>query len=326
MTDTPDTTDETTPSALARAGDYVVNLGLRGAIKLALALPYEKRIPLMGWLTSRIVAPLAGYDKRVRENLSLICPDLPEEEVDRLVRAVPNNVGRTLIEIYSGEDFKARARAAEIKGPGLAALEQARAEGRPVILVTAHFGNYDAVRAKLISLGHNMGALYRPMRNAYFNEHYVRSISAIGEPMFVQNRRGMMQLVKHLRSGGVLGILTDLNAHDGIPLPFFGQPALTSLGMAEMALKYDAALIPIYGKRLENGLDFEIHASAPVPHSDPETMTRATNDDLERMVRENMDQWFWIHRRWKHGTGPFAEYRVKRYAAGRGAPKDERRP
>ena len=172
--------------------------------------------------------------------------------------------------------------------------------------MTAHFGNYDVARAALIARGHNMGALYRRMRNPYFNAHYVRSISAIGTPMFEQGRRGMMQLVKHLRGGGVLGILTDLYAGGAPALPFFGQPARTSLVTAELALKYDALLIPTFSIRQENGLDFVVRLEQPIPHTDPETMTRAVNDELETLVRTHMGQWFWIHRRWKKagGRGP----------------------
>jgi KDO2-lipid IV(A) lauroyltransferase len=278
---------------------FVTNLALRGFFALALALPYRWRVPLMGWLASRLIAPLAGWRRRIRTNLAHVCPDLPEPEVRALMRRVPDNAGRTLIEIYSGQDFVQRVKDAPVEGPGLAALEQARATGRPVILVTAHFGNYDVARAALIARGHNMGALYRRMRNPYFNAHYVRSISAIGTPMFEQGRRGMVQLVKHLKQGGVLGVLTDLYVGRAPALPFFGKPARTSLVTAELALKYDAVLIPTFSIRQENGLDFVIRLEAPIPHTDPETMTRAVNDRLEALVRQHMDQWFWIHRRWK---------------------------
>lgn len=282
--------------------DYLQNLVLRGAIRLALALPYESRVRFMGALVSQVIAPLAGFRRRIRKNLAHTCPDLPREEINRLCRAVPNNVGRTLIEIYSGPEFVARAIKAPIEGPGLARLEAARAEGRPVILVTGHMGNYDAVRANLIHRGYNMGALYRRMSNPYFNDHYVRSISRIGTPLFEQGRKGMVEMVRHIRKGGILGILTDLYVQDGEALDFFGQTARTSTVTAELALKFNAALIPVYGLREPDGLSFRIIAQDEIPHSDPITMTQAVNDGLERLVRENMDQWFWIYRRWKNAN------------------------
>lgn len=286
-------------SATARARYFTGNLFLRGLIGLTGLLPYHRRIPAMGWLVSRVLAPLAGFDKRIRNNLKLVCPDLPDQQVDHLCRAVPANAGRTLIELYAGPAFLKRAHAAPITGPGLKALEQARAAGRPVILMTGHFGNYDAARANLIARGFKMGALYRRMANPYFNAHYVRQMQAIGTPMFEQGRRGIAQMVRHLKAGGIIAIVGDLHAHGGKELQFFGQPAVTATVPAELALKYDAVMIPVYSIRQPNGLDFEIVMPAPILHSDPLTMTQEVNDGLELLVREHMEQWLWIHRRWK---------------------------
>lgn len=286
-------------SFLTKFGQYSGSLALRGLIWLALRLPYDTRVRFIGWLVSTVLGPLAGFDKRVRDNLNLTCPDLPKSEVDRLCRAVLNNAGRTVIEFYSGDEFIARAKAAPISGPGLQALEDARAAGRPIIMVTGHFGNYDVARAHMIARGHTIGGLYRKMANPYFNSHYVRNLTSIGTPMFEQGRRGMVQFVRYLRDGGTLGILTDMHVLGGADLTFFGQTAVTSTVTAELALKYNAVLVPVYAIRQPNGLDFEITARPAIRHSDPETMTQDINDGLEELVRQHMEQWFWIHRRWK---------------------------
>lgn len=275
------------------------NTLLRGLIGTLLALPYTWRVPLCGWVMAYVIAPIAGYDKRVRDNLALVLPDLPADEVKRMMRAVPRNVGRTLIEIYSGEEFIARAAAEPLKGEGLAALDQAHAEGRPVILVTGHFGNYDASRAALIARGYRVGALYRPMGEADFNAHYVKAISRIGTPVFPRGRAGLADMVRFLRSGGMLGLLIDQHMGHGAPLSFFGHPAMTALSAAELALKYDAIVVPTYAVRRAGGLDFDIIIEPPIPHGTAEDMTQALNDSLERLVRKHLDQWFWIHRRWK---------------------------
>ena len=264
-----------------------------------LLLPYRLRVPLCGFIVSRVVGPLAGYNQRVRDNLAQVMPQLSQSEVKRIASAVPDNVGRTLIEIYSGQEFIDRATAFPLSGPGLAQLEQAKAAGRPVILATGHFGNYDAVRACLIAQGYPVGALYRPLNNAYLNTHYVRAISQIGEPVFPRGKKGMAAMLRFLRGGGMLGILHDQHMSHGEPLMFFGQEALTAVSAAELALKYDALLIPIYGVRQENRLDFKILVEQPIPHGDAVQMTQDLNDNLEKVVRENIDQWFWIHRRWK---------------------------
>jgi len=279
--------------------NYAVNQVLRGVIGVALALPYRWRVPFMGWVMARIVAPIAGYDKRVRANLALIRPDLPAAEVRRLMRRVPDNFGRSLIEIYSGQEFTDRVKDIAFSGDGAAALKQARDQGRPVILVTGHFGNYDAPRAALIARGYPVGGLYNPMSNAYFNDRYVAAISGLGTPVFERGRRGLAAMVKFLKAGGIVGMVADHYMKHGLPLDFMGTPAYTAISAAEMAIKYDALLVPIYGIRQPDGLSFDIRVEAPVPHGDPVAMTQALNDSLSALVADHMDQWFWIHRRWK---------------------------
>lgn len=279
--------------------DWLLDRALRGLIGGLLWVPYRWRVPLCGWVMAQLVAPLVGYRARVRDNLARVRPDLPAAEVRRLMRAVPDNAGRTLIEIYSGPEFAARVARMPIAGPGLAALNRAQAAGRPVVLVSGHFGNYDAGRAALIARGYRVGALYRPMSNRYFNEHYVQAMQSIGRPMFPRGKPGLADMVRFLRGGGMLAMLIDQHFHRGARLSFFGHDALTALSAAEMALRYDAELVPFYGIRQPDGIHFQIAVEAPIPRGTPEAMTQALNDSLEALVRQHMDQWFWVHRRWK---------------------------
>lgn len=274
-------------------------------------LPYRWRVPLAGWVASRVIAPLAGYRKRVRDNLKFACPELPEAEVERLVRAVPDQVGRFMIELYS-PDFADHIRPVKTYGPGIQILQDAQAEGKPCVIMSAHLGNFNAARVGILDNGiGTAGYLYRNMSNRAFNAHYVGAMGAVSQPMFEQSRRGMMQMIKHLKDGKVLGILGDLNVHDGMPLDYFGKPALTSISGPELALKYGAPLVPIWGIRAENGIDFEIIFEDEIPHSDPLTMAREFNARLEAMVRKHMDQWFWIHRRWKDADNFLGQQRAE---------------
>lgn len=279
--------------------DRLSNGAFRAVMALALALPYRWRVPMTGWVVSRLLAPVLGYSRRVRENLALARPDLSADEVARLARAVPDNLGRTLAEIYSGQEFIDRVKDIVLEGPGAAALENARAAGRPVILATGHFGNYDVARAALIARGYPVGGLYKPMKNRLFDAHYVQAISRLGTPLFSRSNRGLAQMVRFLKSGGMLGIVSDQHVGRGAELSFFGLAAQTALSAAELALKYDALLVPIYGIRQPDGLGFKILVEAPVPAGRAEEMTQALNDSLEALVRTHMDQWFWVHRRWK---------------------------
>ncbi len=282
-----------------RRADLPVDLAVRAVFGLALALPYCVRLRFMGWFVSRVLAPVAGWRKRIRDNLDHVLPDLPAEDRRRLERSVPENVGRTLIEIYSGREFFDHVATMPIEGPGLPVVEEAHRKGKPVIFVTGHFGNFTAARVALLSRGYPVGGLYRPMRNRHFNRHYVRALSAIGEPLFPSTRDGLGHLLRYLKTGGMVAFLIDIWAKDGEPLSFFGEPAPTALSAAQLALRNKAPLIPVYSVRQPDGLSFRTTFEAPVPHTDATTMTQALNDSLECQVRRHMDQWFWIHRRWK---------------------------
>ncbi|MFN3953169.1 MAG: lysophospholipid acyltransferase family protein [Pararhodobacter sp.] len=267
-------------------------------LALALRLPLRRRVPFAGWVAQHLVAPLAGANRRVRANLAHVCPDLPESEVRRLCGRVSNNIGRAMIELFSGAEFARFAATQPLTGPGVAALEAAHAHKRPVVLVTGHLGNYDVARAALLAHGYRVGGLYMPMSNPAANRRYIAAIESIGKPLFPRGRGGMAGMVRFLRQGGMLGVVADQHMDHGEPLDFLGKPALTALSAAELALKYGALLVPVYGIRQADGLHFAIRIEAPVPPSDARTMTQALNDSLAAQVREHCDQWFWVHRRW----------------------------
>jgi KDO2-lipid IV(A) lauroyltransferase len=276
--------------------EYGAVVGIVAALRL---LPFRQRSAVIAWIMLRVIAPLAGYKKRVRQNLHHVWPDLDEGKRDVLVDSIIRNFGRTLCELFSPDDLRRMAAETELTGPGLAALEDARAAGRPTIVISGHFGNYDIARAALIGHGFDVGALYRRMNNPLFHDFYLRNISTIGTPLFERGRPGLGEMVRHLKGGGTLAALIDVRANSGAPVPFLGKPALTAHSMAELALRYDAVLVPFYGTRLPDGEHFTAHLEAPIPLSDPETMTRALNQSLEARVRETPEQWFWVHNRWK---------------------------
>ena len=132
---------------------------LRGLIAGALALPHRYRVPLMGRLVSGVLSPLAGYRGRALANLGHVWPDMPPSEQRRIANAAANNAGRTMIENYDIPGLLDRMKTTEITGDGLAAMEQARTEGRPILFVTGHYGNFEAPRAALVARGLRRDAL-----------------------------------------------------------------------------------------------------------------------------------------------------------------------
>lgn len=267
-------------------------------IGTARLLPYRWRVPAMGAFSRFVLGPLA-MNRRIRANLRHVWPDLPRADIRRICHEVADNFGRSLIELHSGPEFARHAATLTPGGPGLAALDQAHAQGRPVILVSAHFGNYDAWRANLSARGFRVGGLYMPMTNPAANRRYVATIESIARPLFPRGAEGMTDMIRFLRSGGMLGLLGDHYMSHGELVDFLGKPAWTATSAAKMALKYNALLVPLYATRNPDGLTFRIEVETPIPHTDALTMTRALNDSASARVRQTPGQWFWLHRRWK---------------------------
>ena len=208
--------------------------------------PYRTRI-YAGSLIFRIfISPLTGNKKRIESNLNLVMPNLLENEKNELATRCLDNIGMTMFELLSPKEFKLAGQRAKVLGPGISLLERARDESKPVILISGHFGNYDVIRANLISKGYELGALYRPMNNPYFNATYLKSISSIGVPLFARGNNGMAEMMKFLRDGKSIALLIDQHMANGEPLKFFGKTAFTATSAAKMAVKYNAILMPFF--------------------------------------------------------------------------------
>ena len=290
-----------------RAGtplQWLEDRALRALIGAAMALPFDTRRRVMGTVMARGIGPLAGYHRRALDNLALVFPDRPAAERAAIASAALDNAGRTVIENYSPRDLARALRDTAPTGPGVAALEAARRDGRPILFVTGHYGNHEAPRQVLTRLGYSIGGLYKPMKNPYFNAHYIRTMTRMSGPVFPKGPQGTRGLLRHLRGGGMATLLFDVHDRDGEVLPFLGHPARTATSAAALALRCDAVLIPYYGVRAPDGLGLVVELDAPVAHDDPVRMTRAVTRTLEARIHRDPGQWFWVHRRWKQTGRP----------------------
>lgn len=282
---------------------WLTDLVLRTLIWLTKRLPYKSRVRVMGQIVSGGIARVAGYRKRAERNLALVFPQMPKPELRKLAKAACDNAGRTVIENYSLNDLAKVVRKGKIVGDGMTALRAALDVGRPVIFATGHFGNYEALRILLKDQGIIIGALYRPMKNPFFNAHYVEAMQSVSGPMFAQGRSGTRGFVKHLRAGGPLVLLYDIYSGSSPEIPFMGQPTRTAQSIGELALKFDALVLPYFCIRNADGITFQTELEAPVEGDSPEAIMIELNRRLEQKVYAHPEQWFWIHRRWKNILG-----------------------
>jgi len=282
-----------------QALDFIAYCAAMIVFGVAWVFPMTLRRRIFVAVFASVFAPLMGWPKRIGRHLAFAIPEIPATQHRKIARQTCRNLAATLFEIFTPAYTRSLAKQAQITGPGADAITAAITDKSPVILVSGHFGNYDIIRSKMIANGVDLGGLYRPLNNEWLNQTYVQAISQTGTPLFPRDKAGFTNMLKHIKGGGSVALLIDQHMDKGLPVTFFGKTAYTSGSAAQLALKHNRPLIPIYAIRQSNGRDFTIWVDSPVIPSDPTTMTQELNDSLERVVRENIDQWAWPHKRWK---------------------------
>lgn len=265
---------------------------------VARVLPYRARLGLGGWVGRRAVQ-LPKLRRRIDANLRHIFPDMDADTRARIARETGDTFGRTFLELMNNAAFHAHRAYSGPEGPGAAAVEEAIAAGTGAVIVTGHFGQYEAVRAVLRVRGVNCAGVYRPIDNPNLNAVYRHNLELGGKPMFPKGRQGVRGIVAHLGRKGYVGILFDQYDRRARRLDFVGRPAPTSFVPADLALKFKMPLIPMFGVRQPDGEHVQVYADAPIPHTTAPEMMQAVNDALAAQVRARPGQYYWLHRRWE---------------------------
>ena len=225
-------------------------------------------------------------------------------EIDRLARRSFQNLGRLLFEVgwlqrlAPGEV----AHHFSLEGFTPGRLIQLR---RGVLVLTAHFGNWEILPAAAAMLGVRLSIVYRPLDFAPLDRFFGRSRSRFGADL-IPKKNALFRVVRALRGNRTVGILMDQNVKrdQGVFVDFFGRPVSTNKGLAQLALKTRTPVYPMFLVRRVRGFTVMLGDRIPLavtgdPMRDVALNTRRYNQALEVMIRRYPDQWFWVHRRWK---------------------------
>ncbi len=248
-----------------------------------------------GWLGSPLVLLIPAFRNRVDANLQLIWPDLDRPERRRLIRETARNFIHLAVEYAHLDRFIAGM---AIRTHGVDQLRAAAEAGKGAIIVTAHYGNWEAIRVAAKREGREVGIIYRAFNNRYLDRFTMNMIPDAGSPV-LQKGSGMRQLVQHVRRGGMVMILVD-QRNTGAPfIDFMGQPAETVTAAADIAVRTGAALIPARAVRDVAAERFDVTFEKPITGTDSVEMMSEVNRRISAWVEEYPAQWFWFHRRWR---------------------------
>jgi KDO2-lipid IV(A) lauroyltransferase len=268
--------------------------GVRGAGRIA------ARIARIGY------SPL-GIRRGVTERqIAAAFPELDTAGVRRVAIESYGNIGRVAVEA-SLLSRGAPGEALQYFGPSptWAVLEEARAEGKGVVLLSGHIGNWELAAAYIAARGVPVSAIARGMSNPLSDGYIRRTRERLGVHI-MHDREAVRRLPRALKEGHVVGVLSD-QAGAGLAstfVPFFGRPAKTPRGGAVFALRGDVPVIFLAAVRQADGR-YECYCERiAVTHSGDrekdvdDIMIRFTHV-LETLVRRYPGQYFWQHRRWK---------------------------
>jgi KDO2-lipid IV(A) lauroyltransferase len=241
--------------------------------------------------------------------LLLAFPDLPEAERQKLLKSCFQSLGRLLAEFsqFPKTTPEQLRKLIEYDQTGLNHVRQAEQERRGIIFLTGHIGAWELLSFGWSALEYPISFLVRPIDNARIEEMIERIRTRFGNRA-IDKKSAARQALRVLREGGTLGILSDLNTQEfeGVFVPFFGKLACTTAGIATLALKTNAIVIPTWAVWDEQKQRYFFRADPPIKlertgdhHEDIRLNTAAFAAAVERMVRLYPDQWLWIHKRWK---------------------------
>jgi KDO2-lipid IV(A) lauroyltransferase len=240
-------------------------------------------------------------------NLELALPELPQAQRNRILRGVYRSLGRQLVEFCRMRRYTRENIQDWIRTEGEEHFLVAESRGKGVLVLTGHLGAWELSGFYHSLLGHSMGVVIRRLDNRLLDE-YVNSIRCQHGNRMLHKDDFARGLLHAMRSGQTVGILMDTNMTppQGVFVKFFGLTACTASGLARVAVKTGAAVVPGFcvweplEKRYVLNFGPELHFTRTADHeSDILAATQQCNDVLESWIRRYPDQWLWIHRRWK---------------------------
>jgi KDO2-lipid IV(A) lauroyltransferase len=258
----------------------------------------------IGAIVRRMVPRLTRH---AAANLKLAFPTLDDAARHRILRGTFDNLGRLLGEVSRFPRLTPDNISGLVVYEGLENFLTARAAGRGVILLTGHIGAWELSVLAHSLYGHPMSFLARRVDNPLVERLAERYRSRYGNRS-IDKRGSVREVLRVLKSGGVVGILADLNStrEEGVFVDFFGVPACTTAGVATLALRTGARVVPGYLIWDETSQIHRLHFEPPIEtidtgdaKADVLANTARYTAALESVIRRHPEQWLWIHRRFR---------------------------
>lgn len=288
--------------------NYLEYGSFRALIFVLRLLPYSlSRKLLLGlfWL----IAFQIGIRKQVAHTqIQKVFPQLEPKQRNEIIRKMYRGMALSAAEEYLLDD------SALISSSGFNGLEhwqQAKEMGRGAILATAHFGAWETARI-FPARGIPLSVVAKRQRNVLFDA-YTNRIRTRHGLCVLDMRRGLRDIIQHLKQNEIVAILADQNAgSSGLIFDFMGYPASHWKGVAKISLRYKVPIIPGFALRESDDrvvFNFEpmiYHPELDDSEENYELVLKELDRVLLKYIEQYPDQWFWVHKRWKGAYDMFS--------------------
>ncbi|MFN3834503.1 MAG: lysophospholipid acyltransferase family protein [Glycocaulis sp.] len=250
------------------------------------------------------IGPKLSPHRIARRNMELIFPDASAREIDGLLTAMWDNLGRVAGEIPHLGKLDLTGKGEHVRVEGLDILRAIQREERPILLFGGHFANWEVLVGTVATQVPGCCLVYRHVNNPHIDAKLRARRAAMGGSIFApKGDAGARIILKSMQETRPVAMMVDQKMNDGIEAPFFGLPAMCASGGARMALRHDAAMIPMSIARTQ-GPNFVVRIHEPL--AKPQAVERnaavteimtAMNRFIEARILATPAQWFWVHRR-----------------------------
>ena len=239
-------------------------------------------------------------EKILNSNLNIFSKNISEEEKKQIKFYMWKNYGMTFIEyIYLGFF---RKNTSHIKIKGEKNLKFLLEKKNQAIFVSGHFANFELMSMEITKKNIKLATIYRPLNNYFLNPfmEYLRK-KYVCENQIKKGLNGVRDAINFIKKGSSIAMMIDQRVSEGEKVNFFSKPALTTTLPAQLAIKFNLPIIPVYIERTkDNNFFVEFHKEInPKEFLNKIELTQKLNQILENMIKKNPRQWIWTHNRWK---------------------------
>ena len=246
------------------------------------------------------LGPVFKSKEIITQNLKIFSNNISKNEIDKISFEMWENYGKTFIEYIFLNIFKKQDTHIEILGEEN--LINILENKKPVIFVSGHFANYELMSMEISKKQIRLATIYRPLNNFFLNPfmEYLRK-KYVCKNQIQKGIKGVRKAIEYIKNDYSVALMIDQRVSEGEKINFFGKQAFTTTLPAQLAIKFNLGIVPVFIERKKNEkftIEFlrEIKSSN---YKDKNELTEKLNDVLEKMIKRNPSHWIWTHNRWK---------------------------